>query len=317
MSYFVGVWKLDKPIYCKKDISGKWFKSCIAGVTVSLGFPYCPETYSSGPESLINGDLIAPLGIFKEQINWGMIHAWPEGLFSVNALYCVFSGEEADAQRVYTDFLRWKEKVNDLVLIDSGKFVYPEQKTVTFLQYGNGVYDGIELFKAEDRVIKRVVNNRELEPITVQMIGNDQCYDTSKMELLFQNAGDSKDIVISYKLLIVAYRAVFRHDFRSAIIIAATALEKSIVNRIKKYYIDNHLTTFENDKNTHRMLGNKFRWLNELGIAIPVSDYQTEILDIRNPTAHEGSNQNLNDTMKYLDNCKLLIEEYSPDVLGD
>ena len=318
MGKFIGVWKLDKPIYCKKEVSGRCFQSKVSGVNVIFCFPSCPKTYNGGVNLLTKGDLIAPLNVFQEQINWGIIHAWPEGLFSVNSLLCIWDGEESEVQSIYADFPRWKEKFNDLVLIDSGNFTQPEQKPITLLQYGNGVYDGLEIFMLEkDKPLKREVNNRKLETITVQMISSKQCYDIETVRSLFKNAGSQKEIILPYELLIVAYRSVIRHDFRSAIIIAATALEKSILNRIQRYYIDNQLTTFETDKRQHKMLGKKFGWLNELGIAIPVQDYQTEILDVRNPTAHEGRTQNYNSTARYLENCKLIIQEYSPNVLEE
>lgn len=318
MGKFIGVWKLDKPIYCKKEVSGRCFQSNVSGVSVTFCFPSCPETYNGGVNSLTKGDLIAPLNVFQEQINWGIIHVWPDGLFSVNALLCIWDGEESEVQSIYADFPRWKEKFNYLVLVDSGNFIQPEQKPITLLQYGNGVYDGLEIFMLEeDKPLKREVNNRELEPITVQMISSEQCYDIETMKALFENAGSQKEIILPYELLIVAYRAVIRHDFRSAIIIAATALEKSILNRIQRYYIDNQLTTFETDKRQHRMLGKEFRWLNELGIEVPVQDYQTEILDVRNTTAHEGRTQNYNSTARYLENCKLIIQAYSPNVLEE
>lgn len=318
MGKFIGVWKLDKPIYCKKEVSGRCFQSNVSGVSVTFCFPSCPETYNGGVNSLTKGDLIAPLNVFQEQINWGIIHAWPDGLFSVNSLLCIWDGEESEVQSIYADFPRWKEKFNNLVLIDSGNFTQPEQKPITLLQYGNGVYDGLEIFMLEEgKPLKREVNNRELEPITVQMISSEQCYDIETVRVLFENAGSQKEIILPYELLIVAYRAVIRHDFRSAIIIAATALEKSILNRIQRYYIDNQLTTFETDKRQHKMLGKEFGWLNELGIVIPVQDYQTEILDVRNPTAHEGRTQNYNSTARYLENCKLIIQAYSPNVLEE
>ena len=318
MGKFVGVWKLDKPIYCKKEVSGRCFQSSISEISVSFCFPSFPETYNCGVCSLIKGDLIAPLSIFQEQIDWGTIHAWPEGLFSVKSLLCIWDGEEAEVQSIYADFPRWKEKFYNLVLIDSGNFIKPEKKPITLLQYGNGVYDGLEIFMLEeDKPLKREVNNRVLEPIQVQMISSEQCYDIETLRLIFENAGSQKEIILPYELLMVAYRSVIRHDFRSAIIIAATALEKSILNRIQRYYTDNQLNTFETDKRMHKALGKEFGWLNELGIAIPVNDYQTEILYVRNPTAHEGKTHNYNNTIKYLDNCKLIIQAYSPNVLEE
>ena len=120
------------------------------------------------------------------------------------------------------------------------------------------------------------------------MVNGEECYSKEKLTELFTNAGLSAEIALSYELLIVAYRAVIRHDFRSAIILAGTALEESILNRIQQYYIENHLTTFKKDKKKHTMLGRKFKWLEELRISIPISDYKTGILYVRNPVTHGG-----------------------------
>lgn len=280
-------------------------------------FPSCPDVLPDGSNSLAEGDLIAPVDLNFRKINWGRIHAWPEGLFSVNALLCTAQGDENTIEKIYEDFPRWKEKFKNLVLIDSGNFIQPEQKPLSLLQYGNGVYDGLEMFevKEDDRKLERKINNRDLEPIQVSLISREQCYSAEKIRLLLENAGDSRDIIFPYELLIVAYRAVIRHDFRSAIIIAGTAVEEAILNKIKKYYNDSQLSTFERDKKRHQMLGKKFAWLNELGIVIPVQNYQAEILDIRNLTAHEGKSQSYDVTIKYLENCKVIIQTYSSTVL--
>lgn len=177
-------------------------------------------------------------------------------------------------------------------------------------------YDGLEMFRLElGKPLTRVRNCRELEPIKIQLISSEECYDGSRLKQLLENVGSDKEIMLSYELLIVAYRAVFRHDFRSAIVIAATALERAILHRVKIHYLDNNLTTFENDKKKHKMLGNSFRWLNELNISMPVVDYQTEILDVRNPTAHEGDNHSYETTKRYLENCKVMIQNYCTSVL--
>ena len=48
----------------------------------------------------------------------------------------------------------------------NGDFIHPEQKMPSFLQYGNGIYDGLELFRRQDEEkIVRLINNRKLEPI--------------------------------------------------------------------------------------------------------------------------------------------------------
>lgn len=318
MGKVFGIWKLDKPILCRKEISGKKFSSKIGDTEVQLCFPSCPETYDHDNMKFLNGDLIAPMGVFADKIDWGTIHAWPEGLFSVNYLLCLIMDDEVDFQKIYTDFLEWKEKFYNLCMIEDGDFIHPEQKMPSFLQYGNGIYDGLELFRRQDEEkIVRLINNRKLEPIKIELVSRDQCYDLNKMETLFHNAGSEKQISLPYELLIVAYRAVLRYDFRSAIIIGGTALERAILHRIEKHYKDNNRKGFKKDKHEHRMLWRRFQWLKELKINIPIQNYQTEIIDVRNPTAHEGKNYSFDRTKKYLDKCMIIIKEYCPNVLEE
>ena len=124
-----------------------------------------------------------------------------------------------------------------------------------------------------------------------------------------------KEIALPYELLIVAYRAVIRNDFRSAVIVGATALEKAILHKIETFYKENALTTFEADKKNHKMLGKEFQWLKELQIEIPVDNYQHGILEIRNETTHEGKKATFDEVMNYLENCKSIIQAYNPSVL--
>lgn len=42
MGNFIGVWKLDEPIYCQKEISGKRFRTIIAGVPVVIASQVFP-----------------------------------------------------------------------------------------------------------------------------------------------------------------------------------------------------------------------------------------------------------------------------------
>lgn len=319
MSRIFGIWKLDTPILCKKEISGKEFKSRIGDMDVQFCFPSCPEIYNADNEKSLNGDLIAPLGAFEGELDWGTIHQWPEGLFSVNYLMCLIIGDDVDYNKIYTDFLAFREKFCKLRMIDDGDFIEPEQKIPSLLQNGNGVYDGLVLFRTEEGKVTRLKNSRRIETIKAELVNGNQYYDISKMEMLFSNAGSEKNIAFPYELLIVAYRAVLRYDFRSATIIGGTAIEEAILHRIEKHYNDNNMNTFETDKDEkiHKTLGNKFSWLNKLKIEIPIKDYFTEIVHVRNSVTHDGKDYSFNSTKRYLDNCLCIIREYCPDVLEE
>jgi hypothetical protein len=101
------------------------------------------------------------------------------------------------------------KKFNNLFLIDSGRFIQPEQKSPTLLQQRNGVYDGLEVFMLDEeaKLLKRETNNRALS-IKVQIPSRKQCYGIKKWRNYFEHTGSPKEIALPYELLIVAYRAV-------------------------------------------------------------------------------------------------------------
>jgi len=316
MGNFIGVWKLDEPINCQKEISGKRFRSVIAGIPVVIAFPSLPDTYDGESKALSSGDLISPFPPFQSQVNWGMINAWPDGLFTVNALGVATFCEKELMERIYADFPRWKEKMSNLRLIDTGNYIQVDQKLPAMLTKGNGVYDGVEFFEyKEGSPMERIKNKRITDHIRLHFLEHDECYNVERMTMLFSNAGSAKEIDLPYELLIVGYRAFERLDFRSAVIVAGSGLEMAIENRIKQEYINAAEGTYEREAKKHRMLGGKFRWLGELNISMPVSDYDTTILDIRNGTTHEGLCPTEDQAKTYLEKCKVLIEQYSPNVL--
>lgn len=312
MADYIGVIEFEKPLYCRKEVSGKHFRSRILETEVLLIFPSIPDNFTPEAHDMANGNLVVPGDLFKGQVSWGLVHAWPEGIFSVNRVLCYFSAIEQEVDSIYSSFRRWKEKMRNLQLIDTGNYVQPQQKPSAILQ-GGGFYDGLQIFQICDgNTLKNVVNVRT-EPIEIHFPKNDEAYSVDRAEKLFSDAGNPKEIAIAYELLITAYQAMERHDFRSAVILGGSALEKAILNRIKLEYARS--TTYETEKEKHRMLGGKFRWLTELHIDIPVSDYQNTILDIRNSATHEGIRPPLVDTKTCLENCKKLIEVYQPEVL--
>lgn len=78
---------LEKAIPCLKEVSGKIFKSKIAGHDISIVFPSIPENYDARKVDLKKGDLVVPKNVFGEKVKWGMVNAWPKGLFSVQHFY--------------------------------------------------------------------------------------------------------------------------------------------------------------------------------------------------------------------------------------
>lgn len=316
MSDYVGVIELKQTIPCRKEVSGKTFKSKIANHDVLIIFPSIPDDYdpTKGPD-LRKGDLVVPCNWFKDDIIWGTINSWPNGLFSVRHLLCYISGTEADVHEVYEDFPRWKEKLNNLLLINTGDYLLPKQEVPALLQ-GGGFYDGLQLFEAmEGKPLQSVRNSRTTEPIMLRFVETKEAYTIQMVKDLFAFTGDKKEIALAYALLIAAYRAMEQTDFRSAVILGGSALEQAILKRMRQEYPSK--TKFKRAKRNpnHRMLNGRFNWLTEKKIEIPIPDYKKTIIDVRNDAAHDGIRPTQAETKLCLENCKVLIETYNPDVL--
>ena len=112
MNSYIGVIEFDKPLCCQKEVSGKHFNTRIAGTNVLIIFPSIPDNYNPDTYDIKNGDLVVPRDLFKGQVSWGMVHSWPEGLFSVNRALCSFLAEDECVDAIYSEFRRWKEKIN-------------------------------------------------------------------------------------------------------------------------------------------------------------------------------------------------------------
>ena len=316
MSDYVGVIELTQTIPCRKEVSGQTYKSKIANHDVLIIFPSIPDDYD--PEKapdLQKGDLVVPCNWFRDDINWGTINAWPNGLFSVNHLLCYISGTESDIHEVYADFPRWKEKLNNLLMIKAGDYLQPKQE-ISALVRGGGFFDGLQLFEViKGKPLQRVCNSRTTDPIKLHFVETKESYTGQEISDLFAFTGDKKEIALAYELLITAYRAMERNDFRSAVILGGTALEQAILKRMRREYPSK--TKFKKAKGNpkHTMLNGRFQWLAEKKIAIPIPDYKKTIIDVRNDATHDGIRPTYAETKQCLENCKVLIETYNPDVL--
>lgn len=315
MRDFIGVVRLETAIPCLKEVSGKIFKSKIAGHDISIVFPSIPENYDTRKVDIKKGDLVVPKNVFGEKVKWGMVNAWPKGLFTVQAFLCYASCEVSGIKEIYEDFPRWKEKLYNLFLIDTGNYLEPEQKFPNLIQ-GGGFDDGLQFFEVENgQPSQYIKNSRKTEAIKIRLPESKEAYSNEQLSELFSNAGSDKEIALSYELLITAYRAMERHDFRSAVVLGGTAVEQATLKRLRQEYSSNKQFRKDKSKPKYSTLGGRFRWLIEKSIFIPVADYKVTIVDIRNHATHDGIRPSYNETKNCLENCKVLIETYHPNKL--
>ena len=57
--------------------------------------------------------------------------------------------------------------------------------------------------------------------------------------------------------------------------------------------------------------------LKQFNISIPVVDYKTDIINLRNSVVHKGIDVGEKETRDYLAKCRTIIDEYEPSIIGN
>lgn len=317
MTRYLGIWNLKDELYCKSDVSGQIITNNIGSMTMSFSFPICSSEEDDPDNNVFYNDLKPPIGVDKEfkvdSIYWGTRYTYPGRTFGVHSVYCVGECKE-DELKIYYDIISdWMNKFYNLNLLYEGKFFCKNPNYVSLLSDE----DDICLFKRsnDSQKLQHIQSYHPSNPVQLSIIDDSRGLSLKELSDLFAIASNVKPINLTYELLVDSYRALKHEDYRSSITIAGSALESAIVSYMRKFYIEKGFSNFDSDRKAHRMLWKEFEWLKEHSINIPIADYQDSIINVRNETTHEGKNQDLDVTARYLNNCRTLIDLYQPEVL--
>lgn len=304
-----GYVELENNIYCQGEASGMAFPTKLGGFNAKVHLPVLPDLESDG----MPDRLLPPLGVPIEKVDWGRVCRCPDGLFETSRLVVTF-GDDVDQSSLHEAFPVWKDLVERLYAIETRGYAGPSPKGGSLLR-GGGFYDGLQLFDLKDKKVNiRLQGMRSVIHLELDMIGDSWSLGVDGLRLLFERAENSTQLTMVYELVLNAYRAFFSSDFRSSVMLCGSALEFAIDEVIAGYYGAHGLDFYEKDAAKHRMLGRKFRWLEELEIPIPVTDYHESVLDVRNAVTHDGLLPTKMAARAYLDKCRELIDLYSPSV---
>ena len=125
-------------------------------------------------------------------------------------------------------------------------------------------------------------------------------------------AGSHQPISKGYFLLSEAFLAYQRGDNISSVILSSIALEDGLVERIKNYREKHNIKLTKTGP-----LGKKFKILAEYGINIPVSDYESQIVDFRNNVVHHANKVSDYDARRFWKDCQLIMREYGYPMISD
>ena len=66
-----------------------------------------------------------------------------------------------------------------------------------------------------------------------------------------------------------------------------------------------------------RLVKKPFDKLKQYNISIPVVNYKTDIINLRNSVVHKGIDVSERETRDYLIKCRTIIDEYEPSIIGN
>lgn len=307
-------------IICNKDLLGSKIRIRLGNLKGTVYFPQAKRNdYKLGD---IDMDLIAPRTFETfSKVEWGRINTLPGYTSIVNTVCYETVCTEKEIQQVFAVIRGWLTKLDNLLVLRN-PYKYCKTPHIKVISGENGFINpdtGIELYRVnyESNLGKYDLVQDCFSTISINVeIIDDKCaIAKDEMIKLFDNASSNEQINQSYTLMLAAYHACDNEDYRSPIILAGTAMEIAIVDRIKRYCNEESIDT--NTIFPIGELGKKFHKLKELKIPIPIENYQNNLLDIRNNVAHKGVLYDKNTVHKYLDNARTVIDTYETSIIED
>lgn len=301
MKSIEGILTFSKGILCKREIIGKSFKATVSGINIELFFPTANENISKAEISEKGFPELLPPTIGKrwirgdKSIYWGSIMQYPKLHILVEKvavkISCEDGKEEETTEKVYSTITEWDyafvcfiELVTKQVLFEEIN-IPKKQCQLEILYYDNyrsagtiyGIMHSDDSFASDD-IIKQAIN--------------------------FANSG--KELFLEYQMLLSAYKARKRKQYRQAILDGCSAMEICLNKYIKKFCAEKDMDP-DILLRKYRFLGDKFKLVKQLDANFPNLEYESLIVTPRNNLMHNN--------MLYPDNntvCSLLksVEDF-------
>lgn len=306
----VALIEFDKEVYCSEDVLGKNIFTIINKIPIVVVIPRA----NSVNDHTGFDELIAPEGFSYFKSEWGKVYRRPDILAGVKMVGAVLSISQESVRGLFAAVPAWKNKIESIFSLKMQDLtvepkINPLDKT---LDGGINIHTGLHLFALHDTKISELHNPNSTEYIELCMISESNCLNYMQFKNAFDLAASDKPISPSYTHLSAAYDSYKKGDFRSAVICGGTAVENCILQKLIRHSKENGIEL----KRPVGELGRKFNKLKEYGIIIPVKNYKTEILEIRNDAVHKGSIPSRKTALEYLKKCRVLLDHYEPSIVG-
>ncbi|WP_338462132.1 hypothetical protein VZH09_01095 [Synechococcus elongatus IITB7] len=318
MRQIFGVVSFTEPLYCAADSLGKTISISLQGIEGSLTLPSLP-TWDESEKNSWHKPLLGPLPARSwkrggELIFWGCPISYPQGEASVELAlfeFLVESGNiDATAQLIYSNFDDWLQLFEQYI------------KLITKQGTKNNILDpnrtkNIDLVFYDNCQLTSIVPSNREEPVVIIEQSVDESLHLNQLEYASQLASRSCKPHLHYQMLLEAYSARRRNDYRKAIIEAATALEIGLTTRLEEELKLRGVSFGEKLLQKFKMLSGRLELAKLLEIPLPNKNYYELILNPRNDVIHRATSPDKNLTDKVIFEVEEILYSISPQVHVD
>lgn len=312
MQNYIGLIEFDREVNCKEDILGKQINTIIGGVHVVV---FTPEADKEPDPNNMLDCLVPPKNFPNFNIEWGHVYRRPKIIAGIHFVGIMARLDEDSKRKLFAAMTRWREKFESIAYLMMDKLVLDQQPLRLDQLKGGGInfHTGLRLLKIDNKSIREILNPYNIPPIRANVICEKECLNLEQFRHAFNMAASVTPISHTYTLLLAAYKAFIKSDFRSAVILGGSAIENCILQKLARYSMEQRVEL----KTPVGELGRKFDKLKQYKISIPVVDYKRDIINLRNSVVHKGIDAGEKETRDYLEKCRIIIDEYEPSIIGN
>ncbi|MBK7378566.1 MAG: hypothetical protein IPJ03_06115 [Ignavibacteriales bacterium] len=309
-----GLIEFSEELVCAADSLGKSVIIVLSNHEATLTLPSLPNWLPNEKDPL-SKCLIGPKPADKwksgnEPILWGKPFSYPEGTSEVNFAFLEFiidsSLIDEVSKEIYLAFPDW------LNLFEKYTKLLTKQHTKNQVFVKNEP-PRLKLISQESNKLKKITSNFYNEIAIV-----DWQEDTSLHynQLVTASQFSSKRLKprLEYELLLDAYVARSKDDYRKVILEGASALEVCLTSRIQNEFESLKIKFGSKLLDKFRMLGGRFELIRLLGIELPDKDYEKIIIKPRNDVVHKAKYPDLKTAYSFINEVESLICILSPQL---
>lgn len=276
--------KLKSPLTVKSDCLNREFKFMIGSLLGKLITPKLPVD-SGGFETGQNLEEPGPERFFNEEIFWGRVIQWSDGISHIyNFKFEFYIDDESNIEdvgnRLYEGLPKWSIRFRDNLSVFGHELELPtltQKKIEEEKEYFDFFYNGSEGAKRPFTPIS-LINMTIIRNTGIEF---QDLYDVVSV------TSENKRPILELGLLREAHIALFEENYRKSILDSSTALELALTNYLRREIkIDQPL--LEELLKLNNSIAKKRNLLKIVGVTLPNHNYADDLETLRNRAIHIG-----------------------------